>query len=137
MIYKAQLKTRLRSWTREGERDEISQTVRAMIAVHDDNSWSLRYHEQDNDGQTSLAGCREWMTLQREGSVRSRMRFVVDQLQAALYVTPYGEFDVATRAEHYTYAVTDHSGRLSLHYDLLISGELVARNKLEVEWHKI
>lgn len=137
MIYKAQLETRLRSRTQNGERDEIRHTVLAMVALHDDGSWSLRYTDAENKGQTSLAGTREWMTLSREGTVRSKMRFALDQLLPALYVTPFGEFDMATRTDLYTFAVTDHDGRLSLHYDLLMGGEMTAQNHLEVHWHKM
>lgn len=137
MIYRAQLTTRLRTRTQNGERDEICHTVKAMVALRDDGSWSLRYHDDENKGQTALAGTREWMTLSREGTVQSKMRFVVDQLLSALYVTPLGEFDMATRTDLYTFAVTDHDGRLSLHYDLLMSGEMAAQNHLEIKWHKI
>lgn len=137
MIYKAILETRLRTRTQNGDRDEIRHTVKAMVAVHDDGSWSLRYQDEENKGQTALAGTRAWMTLSREGVVKSKMRFVMDQLIAASYVTPLGEFDIATRTDHYTYAITDHTGTLSLHYDLLMSGEMAARNHLELRWHKI
>lgn len=137
MIYKAQLTTRLRTRTQNGERDEIVHTVKAMVALRDDGSWSLRYQDEENKGQTALAGTREWMTLSREGTVQSKMRFAVDQLLPALYVTPLGEFDMATRTDLYTYAVTDHDGRLSLHYDLLMSGEMAAQNHLEIKWHKV
>lgn len=137
MIYRAHLESRLRSRTQNGERDEISHKVQAMVALHDDGSWSIRYHDTDNGGQTALAGTREWMTLTREGNVRSKMRFAVDRLLQAHYATPLGEFDMSTRADRYTYAVTDHDGRLTLHYDLLISGELVAQNHLEVKWHRV
>lgn len=137
MIYKAILETRLRTRTQNGERDEIRHVVHAMVALRDDGSWSLRYHDEENKGQTALAGTRAWMTLSREGTVKSKMRFVVDELISALYVTPLGEFDIATRTDLYTFAVTDHDGRLSLHYDLLMSGEMAARNHLEISWHKI
>lgn len=137
MIYKAMLETRLRSRTQCGERDEISHKVPAMVAVHDDGSWSIRYHDKENSGQTALTGTREWMTLSREGHVKSKMRFVIDQMLQARYSTPLGEFDMATRTEHYTFAATDHDGRLSLHYDLLISGEMTARNHLLLKWHRV
>lgn len=137
MIYKAILETRLRTRTQNGERDEIRHTVQAMVALRDDGSWSLRYHDEENKGQTALSGTRAWMTLSREGTVRSKMRFALDQLIAALYVTPLGEFDMATRTDLYTFSVTDHNGSLSLHYDLLMSGEMAARNHLELKWHKI
>lgn len=137
MIYKAQLETRLRSRTQNGERDEIRHTVQAMVALRDDGSWSLRYTDAENKGQTSLAGTREWMTLSREGTVRSKMRFALDQLLPALYVTPFGEFDMATRTDLYTFSVSDHDGRLSLHYDLLLGGGMTAQNHLEVKWHRI
>lgn len=137
MIYKALLTTRLRTRTQNGERDEIVHTVQAMVALRDDGSWSLRYHDADNKGQTALQGCREWMTLSREGTVQSKMRFEVDRMLSALYVTPLGEFDMATRTDLYTFAVSDHDGRLSLHYDLLMSGEMAAQNHLEIKWHRI
>lgn len=137
MIYKALLETRLRTRTQNGERDEIRHTVKAMVALREDGSWSLRYTDGENKGQTALAGTREWMTLSREGVVQSKMRFVLDQLLPALYITPLGEFDMATRTDLYTFTVNDHSGRLSLHYDLLMSGELAAQNHLEVKWRKM
>lgn len=137
MIYKAILESRLRTRTLNGEHDEIIHKVQTMIALRDDGSWSLRYHDEENKGQTALSGTREWMTLSREGQVRSKMRFVIDQYLPASYITPLGEFDIATRTDLYTYAITDHDGRLSLHYDLLISGEMMAQNHLEIKWHKI
>lgn len=137
MIYKAILETRLRSRSQNGERDELTHRVQAMVALHDDGTWSLRYHDKDNGGQTAINASREWLTLSREGSTRSKMRFVIDQLLPAQYVTPFGEFDMATRTDVMTFAVTDHDGRLSLHYDLLLSGELTAQNRLELKWHRI
>lgn len=137
MIYKARLETRLRTRTQNGERDEICHTVQAMVALREDGSWSLRYHDTENKGQTALQGTREWMTLSREGTVNSKMRFAIDQLLPALYSTPLGEFDMATRTDKYTYVVNEREGRLTLHYDLLMSGEMAAQNHLELKWHRI
>lgn len=137
MIYKAIFESRLRQRTQNGERDEIRHRVTAMVAVHDDGSWSVRYHDDENGGQTAFSGTPSWLTLTREGSTTSKLRFATDRMLPAIYKTPLGEFEMSTCTHLYAAAVTDHDGRLSLHYDLLISGELTAQNHLEVKWHKI
>lgn len=137
MIYRAQLSTTLRSRTKSGEQDTLTHSVEAMVSVRDDGSWSLRYHDPDNGGQTALAGTAAWMTLQREGNIRSRMRFALDAFLPALYVTQLGAFDMATRTDHYAAEVSEHDGRITLDYDLLLSGELAVQNRLEVIWHRL
>lgn len=137
MIYKALLECSLHSRTQNGESDEITHKVQAMVAVHDDGSWTVRYHDAANKGQTALSGSTGWMTISRDGSVQSKMRFVPSRLEAALYVTPYGEFEMATMTDALAVTVTSSDGHLQLNYDLLINGELTAQNQLEVRWTKI
>lgn len=134
MIYKATLTSRLLSTTRDGQRDEFRHEAQAMVAVHDDGSWSLRYHDDENGGQTAISGNSGWTTIQREGHVRSRMRFVHKELLPALYITPMGEFDMSTMTHHCQFSIDANSGHLTLHYDLLLSGELAAQNQLEIKW---
>ena len=49
MIYPAHLHTLLRPITPEGQQDEIQHTCRAMVALRDDSTSSLRYADPDNN----------------------------------------------------------------------------------------
>lgn len=136
MIYPAHLHTRLRSTTPEGQQDEIQHTCRAMVALRDDSTWSLRYADPDNNGQTALQGTPQWMSISRDGDTRSRLLFRVGERLECLYVSPMGEFQMHTHATLFNATVDAHQGRVELHYDLFLSDRLAAQNELEVWWER-
>lgn len=65
MIYPVILQSRLLTTNEVGERDEICFEGRAMAALREDGTWSVRYTDAENHGQTALQGlipgcqCRE------------------------------------------------------------------------------
>ena len=136
MIYPARLHTRLRSTTTEGQQDEIVQTYRAMVALRDNGTWSLRYTDTENHGQTALQGAPQWMSISRDGDTRSRLLFRVGERLECLYVSPMGEFQMHTHTTLFNATVDAHQGRVELHYNLFLSDRLAAQNELEVWWER-
>lgn len=136
MIYPAQLHTRLRSTTPEGQQDEIVQTYRAMVALRDNGTWSLRYTDTENHGQTALQGAPQWMSISRDGDTRSRLLFRVGERLESVYVSPMGEFQMHTHTTLFNATVEAEQGRVELHYELFLSNSLAAQNELEVWWER-
>lgn len=137
MMYQALIKTTLQSRTQTGEQDKLTHTAVGMVSLRKDGGWTLRYHDPENGGETALLGTETWMTLRRDGAITSGMKFVVDEMLPALYLSEMGSFDMATRTDSYSVKVTDKSGRIALAYDLLLNGELAMQNRLEVTWKRI
>ncbi len=136
MIYPARLHTRLRSTTPEGQQDEIVQTYRAMVALRDNGTWSLRYTDTENHGQTALQGAPQWMSISRDGDTRSRLLFHVGERLESVYVSPMGEFQMHTHTTLFNAMVEAEQGRVELHYELFLSDSLAAQNELEVWWER-
>ena len=136
MIYPARLHTRLRSTTPEGQQDEIVQTYRAMVALRDNGTWSLRYTDTENHGQTALQGAPQWMSISRDGDTRSRLLFRVGERLESVYVSPMGEFQMHTHTTLFNATVEAEQGRVELHYELFLSDRLAAQNELEVWWER-
>lgn len=136
MIYPARLHTRLRSTTPEGQQDEIVQTYRAMVALRDNGTWSLRYTDAENHGQTALQGAPQWMSISRDGDTRSRLLFRVGERLESVYVSPMGEFQMHTHTTLFNATVEAEQGRVELHYELFLSDSLAAQNELEVWWER-
>lgn len=136
MIYPARLHTRLRSTTPEGQQDEIVQTYRAMVALRDNGTWSLRYTDTENHGQTALQGAPQWMSISRDGGTRSRLLFRVGERLESVYVSPMGEFQMHTHTTLFNATVEAEQGRVELHYELFLSDSLAAQNELEVWWER-
>lgn len=136
MIYPARLHTRLRSTTPEGQQDEIVQTYRAMVALRDNGTWSLRYTDTENHGQTALQGAPQWMSISRDGDTRLRLLFRVGERLESVYVSPMGEFQMHTHTTLFNATVEAEQGRVELHYELFLSDSLAAQNELEVWWER-
>ena len=136
MIYPAQLHPRLRSTTPEGQQDEIVQTYRAMVALRDNGTWSLRYTDTENHGQTALQGAPQWMSISRDGDTRSRLLFRVGERLESVYVSPMGEFQMHTHTTLFNAKGGAAQGRVELHNELFHSASLAAQNELEVWWER-
>lgn len=137
MLYPVTLTTQLSTTTPEGESDRIDHTTRAMAALRDNGTWSIRYADPDNHGQTLIQGADSWCSISREGDTQSRLLFRLDEMLDARYETPQGEFAMATRATQYAAQVDANGGSLLLDYDLFLSGDLVAHNHLLVQWQRL
>lgn len=132
MLYKAQLHSTLHTTSPEGESDIIEQSVPATVALREDGSWSIRFAEEENRGNTTIQGTDHWVSITREGETYSHLLFRVGQRLESIYKTPHGEFEMATEATEIRTDIDAKKGSISLHYELYISDNLTARNRLEV-----
>lgn len=134
MIYPATLHTLLHTTTPDGDTDVIEHRSAAMVALRDNGTWSLRYRDSDNEGQTALSGTDSWMSISRDGLMTSRLLFRVGEQLEAVYQTAHGEFEMTTHATHYTSVASENAGQAELHYEIYLSQQLITSNRLEVNW---
>ena len=136
MLYKATIHTFLHSVMPDGQRDKLVHTARAVASVRDDKTWMLRYHDEENGGETVVSGTPHAITLRRCGSVTSRMVFETSRQTEAYYRTTAGEMDMQVFTRKIFSVLEAHSGHFRLDYDLMMAGETVAKNTLEVCWQR-
>ena len=134
MIYPVFLKTLLRTTNIDGESDEIRYEGRAMAALRENGTWSVRYTDAENHGQTALQGADLWVSVSRDGDTKSRLLFRVGDLLESTYVTPQGEFTMSTKATYLQQEVTEAHAEVQVNYELYLSGKLVTTNELTLTW---
>lgn len=134
MIYPVFLKTILRTTNIDGESDEIRYEGRAMAALRENGTWSVRYTDAENHGQTALQGSNSWVSVSRDGDTKSRLLFRVGERLESVYVTPQGEFDMATQTTHIDQQIQADFSEVTVEYDLFLSGKRVTTNTLTLTW---
>ena len=134
MIYPVMLQSRLLTTNEVGERDEICFEGRAMAALREDGTWSVRYTDAENHGQTALQGANSWVSVSRDGDTKSRLLFRVSERLESVYVTPQGEFDMATQTTHIDQQIQADFSEVTVEYDLFLSGKRVTTNTLTLTW---
>lgn len=134
MIYPVILQLRLLTTNEVGERDEICFEGRAMAALREDGTWSVRYTDAENHGQTALQGSNSWVSVSRDGDTKSRLLFRVGERLESVYVTPQGEFDMATQTTHIDQQIQADFSEVTVEYDLFLSGKRVTTNTLTLTW---
>ena len=134
MIYPVILQSRLLTTNEVGERDEICFEGRAMAALREDGTWSVRYTDAENLGQTALQGSNSWVSVSRDGDTKSRLLFRVGERLESVYVTPQGEFDMATQTTHIDQQIQADFSEVTVEYELFLSGKRVTTNTLTLTW---
>lgn len=134
MIYPVILQSRLLTTNEVGERDEICFEGRAMAALREDGTWSVRYTDAENHGQTALQGADLWVSVSRDGDTKSRLLFRVGERLESVYVTPQGEFDMATQTTRIDQQIQKDFSEVKVDYELFFSGKLVTTNELTLTW---
>lgn len=134
MIYPVILQSRLLTTNEVGERDEICFEGRAMAALRENGTWSVRYTDVENHGQTALQGADLWVSVSRDGDTKSRLLFRVGERLESVYVTPQGEFDMATQTTHIDQQIQADFSEVTVEYELFLSGKRVTTNTLTLTW---
>ena len=134
MIYPVILQSRLLTTNEVGERDEICFEGRAMAALREDGTWSVRYTDAENHVQTALQGANSWVSVSRDGDTKSRLLFRVGERLENVYVTPQGEFDMATQTTHIDQQIQADFSEVTVEYDLFLSGKRATTNTLTLTW---
>ena len=69
------------------------------------------------------------VTIIRNGFTKMRQSYILNELSFGFYHTPYGQIEIHTITDHYTY----NDNELNLKYQMLINDENVGRNELMLQ----
>lgn len=102
----------------------------------------IRYRETDQDEDTGevmhtdiqLTVEAEQVMMERKGPFSNTMVFAKGRRFEGIYVTPYGEMDMATYTHTVQCDVTPEKGTIRLKYQLDVQGGFASTNELRLEY---
>ena len=103
--------------------------------------WELRYTETDpeeeglsNSSEITLRVEPHQVMMNRVGPYSNTMVFSAGKRFEGIYVTPYGEMDMAVTAREVQSRTGERNGSLHLKYQLDIQGNYASTNELHLEY---
>ena len=101
----------------------------------------LLYREQDADSGAVTANTLKIkgnvMELSRKGNIHSRMVFETGQTHPSSYITACGTLQLEVCTEDLKCLFTEDQARVQITYSLLMTGDLLSRNKLVIKIESI
>lgn len=101
----------------------------------------LLYREQDADSGAVTANTLKIkgniLELSRKGNIHSRMVFEAGQTHPTSYATAYGTLQLDVYTEDLKCLWAEAEARVQITYSLLMTGELLSRNKLVIKIRNI
>lgn len=135
MQHKVKLELTLVSVAPEGEHE--TKSVFEAQCHQEGAACLLRYDDPENGGHSEVVLSADICEIKRKGETSSRLVFIPNRLQDAIYITPHGPLPMSV----YTHAVrldsTPHGGSCRISYSLLLSGEHVGDNELFLTWRQV
>ena len=104
----------------------------------------IRYTETDKDEETGATVTAEIcltvedqkVVMERRGAFSNTMVFAKGQRFEGIYVTPYGEMDMATYTHFVQCDVKENKGTVRLRYQLDVQGGYASTNELKLEYSR-
>lgn len=101
----------------------------------------LLYQEQDTESQAITSNTLKMrdnvLELSRKGNIHSHMVFETGHTHSTDYATPYGTLHLEVCTEVLNCLWTETEARVQITYSLLMAGELLSRNNLEINIRNI
>lgn len=101
----------------------------------------LLYREQDADSGAVTANTLKIkgniLELSRKGNIHSRMVFEAGRTNPTSYATAYGTLQLEVYTEDLKCLWAEDEARVQITYSLLMTGELLSRNKLVIKIRNI
>lgn len=111
---------------KNGERQRFQTKAEGSLYPKGD-AWYVVYKEEEAVGLgstlTSVRIERGMITLIRQGETVMRQVLVKGEEQHGTYKTPYGTFDLTTRASQLTTRIDENGGRIEVMYNIRLAGE--------------
>jgi len=111
---------------KNGERQTF-QTKTSGTLYPKGDAWYVVYKEEEAVGLgstlTTVRIENRTVTLIRQGETTMRQVLVKGEEQHGTYKTPYGTFDLTTRASHLVSRIDRQGGKLEVTYNIRLAGE--------------
>ena len=126
----------------EGMPDLPMQLMLKGEVTVDDRKTTIRYRETDKDEESGqvihtdiqLTVEAQQVMMERKGPFSNTMVFAKGRRFEGIYVTPFGEMDMATYTHSVHCDVTPEKGTIRLKYQLDVQGGYASTNELRLEY---
>ena len=126
-----QITTSLTTTTLNGE-ETIVKTFQGTLQTQ--GGLTLLTYEDPELGLTRLFYTEDSLRLVRKGRFSTQMVFLPHGVTHSDYHTPNGTFDLEVHTALLRCTTTPDGGQFAVHYNLFLSGEEVAKNKLTIDY---
>ncbi|SES85172.1 DUF1934 domain-containing protein [Anaerobranca gottschalkii] len=135
----AQILIRSSQQTSSG-RSDLAIEVEGSVTSKEETTY-LTYKEPEGTGldntTTTLKLEKDKVTLIRTGSTTLRQVFKAGEITTGVYQTPYGNFALEVDAKEVKVELIKDKGKITLQYDLIIAGEKIEDQKLNIFYYSI
>jgi uncharacterized beta-barrel protein YwiB (DUF1934 family) len=121
-------------------RSDLAIEVEGSVTSKEETTY-LTYKEPEGTGldntTTTLKLEKDKVTLIRTGSTTLRQVFKAGEITTGTYQTPYGNFPLEVDAKEVKVELIKDKGKITLQYDLIIAGEKIEDQKLNIFYYSI
>jgi len=125
----------------EQEPDGMELVTSGTLEVDPEGGYKLSYWESELTGmegtRTSLTIEPMSVTMEREGTLNSRMVFEEGKKHLFLYDTPFGTTTMSVDTRHIISRLDEHGGDMELDYMIDFEHAPVSRNKFRINVREI
>ncbi len=102
-----------------------------------DGAYFIDYEESELTGlegtKTSIEVGKDYVSLQRNGTVNSHMLFMKDRKTSSYYNTPYGDMQIDIFTDSLSIDVSPKGGKINVNYLIDINNKSTGKNNFEIE----
>lgn len=102
-----------------------------------DGAYFIDYEESELTGlegtTTSIEIGKDYVSLQRNGTVNSHMLFMKDRKTSSYYNTPYGDMKIDIFTDSLNIDVSPKGGKINVNYLIDINNKSTGKNNFEIE----
>lgn len=115
---------------------EVSELVTEGVLTQINTGILLAYWETELTGMegtlTTFLIEDQRITLNREGTVSSRMVFEEGRQHTSLYETPFGELSVDIQTSLLRHNISEQGGQMEIHYSIAVEHAVTGRNRFYI-----
>ncbi|WP_416187682.1 DUF1934 domain-containing protein [Clostridium perfringens] len=119
-----------------GEKEKIEVVTVGEFSINGDE-FIATYDETEISGmegtKTTLKIKGDKVVLHREGTTSTKMEFQKNNIQVALYNTPYGMLELKTSTKELDLDVNEKGGNISIKYHLIAGGQEPIKTNLDMK----
>jgi len=105
-----------------------------------DGAYFIDYEETELTGlegtKTSIEVGKDYVSLQRNGTVNTHMLFMKDRKTSTYYSTPYGDMQIDIFTDNLNIDVSPSGGKINVDYFIDINNMSTGKNNFEIEIRK-
>ena len=126
----------LQTYDSDTDDTDISLTTEGDFAFSD-GAYFIDYEESEITGlegtKTSIEIGKDYISLQRNGTVNTHMLFMKNRKTSSYYNTPYGDMQIDIFTDNLNIDVNSNGGKINVDYFIDINNLPTGKNNFEIQ----